>query len=404
MTPDPTISNRVKAAFQDRFRTDPAGVARAPGRVNLIGEHTDFNDGWVFPAAIERAVYLAAAPLAEPVLELAALDLNEEISLPLPDPAKPAGEQAGNYPGWARYGAGVAWVLARSGHKVGGLRGVFSSSVPIGSGLSSSAALEVAFATAFQAAGGWSASRMDLARACQQAEHAFAGVRCGLMDQFASLHGKAGAALLFDCRSLEYEAIPIPPTAALVIADTRVRHKLDSGGYNERREQCEQAVAILARKNPQVKALRDVTAGMLRMESSLLPELVRMRAEHVVSENERTLLMADALRRGDLAAAGRLMDAGHASLRDLYQVSIPELDTMAALARALPGCYGARLTGAGFGGCTIQLVESDRAEAFAEQLATRYFDATGIPPEVLLSRPAEGAEWMPAESAGFSAS
>jgi galactokinase len=395
MTPDPVFIRRIQTAYEDQFHGAPAGIARAPGRVNLIGEHTDFNDGWVFPAAIERAVYLAAAPLAEPVLQLSALDINEEISLPLPDPARSAEEQAGSYPAWARYGAGVAWVLARSGRRIGGLRGVFSSGVPIGSGLSSSAALEVAFATAFQALGGWEASRMDLARACQQAEHAFAGVRCGLMDQFASFHGKSGAALLFDCRSLEYEVIPIPSEAALVIADTRVRHKLDSGGYNERRLQCEQAVAILSRTHPQVRALRDVTGEMLRLGSNELPELVRMRAEHVVTENERTLLMADALRRGDLAAAGKLMNAGHASLRDLYQVSIPELDTMVELARALPGCYGARLTGAGFGGCTVQLVERGRAEPFAEELATRYFDATGIPPEVLISRPAEGAEWLP---------
>lgn len=395
MTPDPVFIRRIQTAYGEQYGDAPAGIARAPGRVNLIGEHTDFNDGWVFPAAIERAVYLAAAPLAEPALQLSALDINEEISLPLPDPARSAEEQAGNYPAWARYAAGVAWVLARSGRRITGLRGVFSSGVPIGSGLSSSAALEVAFATAFQALGGWEASRMDLARACQQAEHAFAGVRCGLMDQFASFHGKSGAALLLDCRSLEYEVIPIPPGAALVIADTRVRHQLDSGGYNERRRQCEQAVEILSRTHPQVRALRDVTAEMLRLGSNELPELVRMRAEHVVTENERTLLMADALRRGDLAAAGKLMNAGHASLRDLYQVSIPELDTMVELARALPGCYGARLTGAGFGGCTVQLVERGRAEPFAEQLATRYFDATGIPPEVLISQPAEGAEWLP---------
>jgi len=235
---------------------------------------------------------------------------------------------------------------------------------------------------------------MDLARACQQAEHAFAGVRCGLMDQFASLHGKEGYALLLDCRSLEFETIPIPPQAALVIADTRVRHKLEDGGYNERREQCEQAVKILSRTHPHVRALRDVTPEMLRIESTSLPELVRMRAEHVVTECERTLLMADALRQGDLASAGKFMNAGHVSLRDLYQVSVPELDAMVAAAQSIPGCYGARLTGAGFGGCTIQLVERASAEAFAELLATKYFDATGIPPEVLLSLPAEGAEWI----------
>ena len=206
MTQQDNRKDSLLVAFQERFHASPAGIARAPGRVNLIGEHTDFNDGWVFPAAIERAVFLAASPLPDPVLEITALDVQEEISLPLPDPSQPAEEQAETYPAWARYGAGVAWVLARSGREVTGLRAVFSSSIPIGSGLSSSAALEVAFAVAFQAAAGWDASRMDLAKACQQAEHAFAGVRCGLMDQFASLHGKDGFALLFDCRSLEYRS------------------------------------------------------------------------------------------------------------------------------------------------------------------------------------------------------
>jgi galactokinase len=385
----------VAAAFSEKYQTDPAGVARAPGRVNVIGEHTDYNEGWVLPAAIERAVYLAAAPSDEALLQLSALDINEDISLPLPDPARPAEEQAARYPAWARYAAGVAWVLARSGRAVSGLRGVFSSTIPIGSGLSSSAALEVAFAKAIQAAGGWEISKMDLARACQQAEHAFTGVRCGLMDQFASLHGQAGCVLLLDCRSLEYEPIAVPPTVSLVIADTRVRHKLDEGGYNERRGQCEEAVRILARTHTRVRALRDVTPMMLQMEAGSMPKEVRMRAEHVVMECERTLLTADALRRGDLKTAGELMNAGHASLRDLYQVSIPELDTMVESARSIPGCYGARLTGAGFGGCTIQLVESEKAAAFAEQLATKYFDATGVPPEVLVSRPAEGASWLP---------
>lgn len=395
MTRDATIIDKTTAAFSERFHKPPDGISRAPGRVNLIGEHTDYNEGWVLPAAIERNVYLAAAPSAEPVLDLAALDINEEISLPLPDPDQPAGDQAARYPAWARYAAGVAWVLARSGFAVSGLRGVISSTIPIGSGLSSSAALEVAFAKAFQAVGGWDIPRMELARACQQAEHAFTGVRCGLMDQFASLHGKEGCALLFDCRSLEFEKIVIPPEASLVIADTRVRHKLDDGGYNARREQCEEAVRILARSHTQVRALRDVTPMMLRMEADSMPDAVRMRAEHVVMECERTLLMADALRTGDLKQAGELLNAGHASLRDLYQVSITELDMMTGIARSIPGCYGARLTGAGFGGCTVQLVEREKAGAFAERLATKYFDATGVPPEVLVSLPAEGAEWLP---------
>jgi galactokinase len=232
---------------------------------------------------------------------------------------------------------------------------------------------------------------MDLARACQEAEHAFTGVRCGLMDQFASMHGKAGCALLLDCRSLEFEEVPLPEAADLVIADTRVRHKLDEGGYNLRREQCEQAAAILSQIYPQVHALRDVTPEMLRAEESRLPREALMRAQHIVSECARTLEMAAALRRGDLTRAGQLMNDGHASLRDLYQVSVPELDAMVEAARSIPGCYGARLTGAGFGGCTIQLVEREKAAGFAAQLAEKYFRATGIQPEIISGRPADGA-------------
>jgi galactokinase len=194
-----------------------------------------------------------------------------------------------------------------------------------------------------------------------------------------------------DCRSLEFEEVPLPDEAALVIADTCVRHKLDEGGYNLRREQCEQAVAILSRKYPQVRALRDVTPEMIRAEESRLPREARMRAQHIVSECARTVQMADALRRGDLPKAGALMDDSHASLRDLYQVSIPELDAMVEAARSIPGCYGARLTGAGFGGCTIQLVEREKVEAFTALLAEKYFRATGIRPEMLPGRPASGA-------------
>jgi galactokinase len=211
------------------------------------------------------------------------------------------------------------------------------------------------------------------------------------MDQFASLHGKEGRALLLDCRSLEFEEVPLPASSALVIADTCVRHKLDEGGYNRRREQCEQAVAILSRKYPQVRALRDVTPEMLQAQESFLPKEALMRAQHIVSECARTVQMADMLRRGDLAGAGALMDQSHASLRDLYQVSIPELDAMVEAARSIPGCFGARLTGAGFGGCTIQLVEREKAGEFASLLAEKYFRATGIRPEIMSGRPADGA-------------
>jgi galactokinase len=384
--------DRVEEAYIRRYGERPLAIARAPGRVNLIGEHIDYNDGWVLPAAIERSVYLAFGPLSDSRLEIVSLDLDRHEEAAIPDPAVAAEKQTSSYPDWLRYGAGVSWVLQRSGFKTPGLRGVLCSSVPIGSGLSSSAALESSFAVAWQKLGGWQMERMDLAKACQQAEHAFAGVRCGLMDQFASLHGKRGSALLLDCRSLEWREVPLPSSVAMVIANTRSPHKLESSAYNERRGQCEEAVRILAELHPGLRSLRDVTPQMLADAGNRLPAIVRQRAEHVVGECARTIQAVESLEAGDLKKTGALMNASHDSLRDLYAVSGPELDAMVAAARTLPGCYGARLTGGGFGGCTVQLVERDRADAFVAELTKKYKAATGIDPEILISQPSAGAE------------
>jgi galactokinase len=382
----------VVEEYVRRFGERPMGVARAPGRVNIIGEHIDYNDGWVLPAALELSVYLAFGPLAQPRMEMTSLTMDRTDGVPLPDPQKTPEEQAPAYPAWLRYGAGVAWALSRRNLPVSGMRGVVCSSVPVGSGLSSSAAIEAAFAIAWQRLGGWTLSRMEMAKACQQAEHTFAGVRCGLMDQFASLHGESGCALLLDCRSLNWQKIPMPAGAELVIANTRSAHKLESSAYNERRSQCEEAVRILARQFPDVRSLRDATPQMLAQAAQNMPEIIRRRAEHVVGECVRTVEAAEALRHGDLALAGRLMNASHDSLRDLYGVSGPELDAMVAAARSLPGCYGSRLTGGGFGGCTVQLVDHSGAQEFAAALAKKYSEKTGLEPEMIISKPSIGAE------------
>ena len=376
--------------FIERFGRTPALVVRAPGRVNLLGEHVDYNDGPVLPAAIDRAVYIAAAPSGDDCSCLHALDLGKQVDL------RPSGldvrlDAVGNpLPGWARYPAGVAWVLQQAELPIAGVLAAYTSDIPIGSGLSSSAAVEVGFAALWQALGGWSLERLALAELCQRAENQFVGVSCGLMDQFASACGVEGHALYFDTRSLEWEPAPIPPGIALVIADSGVRRSLAHSGYNERRAACEQAVRELQAFQPRLTSLRDVATTELAAYSPYLSEIPRMRAEHVVKEIARVSSALSALHRGDRQALGALMYAGHNSLRNLYEVSTPELDILVELTRQLPGCIGARLTGAGFGGCTINLVETDHADAFITGLRNGYQQATGRQAQVYLCHASQG--------------
>lgn len=384
-----SVASRVVAEFRSEYRRSPLAIARAPGRVNLIGEHVDYNDGWVLPAAIDRAAFLAFSPLAAEELRVLALDLGERIALRLEE--LPAPEAAASLPTWARYPAGVAWVLQQAGLKVTGLEGVVSSSVPVGAGLSSSAALEASFAIAWESLGGWSQDRMQLAQLCQKAENEYVGVHCGLMDQFASLHGKRGAALLLDCRSLSWEPVPLPHTVGIVIADTGVRRHLGSSAYNERRDQCERAVRLLSQRLPGIRALRDVSVADFQAYADLLPAEIRARAQHVVYECQRTRSAAEGLRGGDLALVGRLINESHESLRDLYQVSGRELDAMVSCAQAIEGCYGARLTGAGFGGCTINLVARRSLDQFPRRLEESYRRTTGLEARTLVSEAVAGA-------------
>jgi galactokinase len=378
-------------AFIERFGRPPTLVARAPGRVNLLGEHVDYNEGPVLPAAIDRAVYIAAAPSGDACARLLALDLDRQADLRLEALDARLDAQGQPLPGWARYPAGVAWVLQQEGLGTPGVLAAYTSDIPIGSGLSSSAAVEVGFAVLWQALGGWSLERLALAQLCQRAENQYVGVSCGLMDQFASACGVEGHALYFDTRSLEWEAAPIPPGLALVIADSGVRRSLSHSGYNERRAACEQAVRELQAYLPHIRSLRDVATTELAAYAPYLSEIPRKRAEHVVKEIARVGSALSALKRNDRQALGALMYAGHKSLRDLYEVSTPELDALVELTRHLPGCIGARLTGAGFGGCTVNLVEIEHAQAFIDGLKAGYQQATGRQAQVYLCRASQGA-------------
>jgi galactokinase len=378
-------------SFTQSFSTSPTLLARAPGRVNLLGEHVDYNDGVVLPAALDRAVQFAAWPSADGAVHLEALDLGERVSFRLEDLDAKVALQGNLLPGWARYPAGVAWSLREAGVPVAGLQAAYTSNVPIGSGLSSSAAVEVGFAVLWQALGGWEMDRMTLARRCQRAENAYVGVNSGLMDQFASAHGVEGHALFFDTRSLDWRPVPLPPGTAIVVADSGVRRSLATSAYNDRRASCEQAVELLRQHLPQIRSLRDVSPQEFAAYSVYLPEVVRKRAEHIVKEIARVESAVNALQREDAHAFGALMFAGHASLRDLYEVSIPELDVLVSIAREQPGCLGARLTGAGFGGCTVNLVEADLANEFIQGLTDGYLEQTGRQTQVYLCRASAGA-------------
>ncbi len=373
--------------FYEAFHAAPDFLVQAPGRVNLLGEHVDYNAGWVLPSAIDRAARLAVRGVPGELMTVAALDIGERLA----DLDQKVAADGAALPGWARYAAGTAWALREAGLLVHGLQAALTSDVPRGAGLSSSAAVEVAYATAWQHLGGWSVSALEKAQLCQHAENAYVGVNCGLMDQFASACGQAGHVLLLDCRTLAWEPLPLPAGVAVVVADTQVRRELGSSEYNVRRAHCEEAVRGLAEVLPGITALRDVSVADFNRHAARLPALVAQRARHVVEECDRTQRAIGLLRAGAAAAFGQLMNDCHASRRDLYEVSCPERDVTAAAAQRLPGCYGARLTGAGFGGCTVNLVAADAAQAFRSALAAEYEAATGRRPEIYICQAAAGA-------------
>jgi len=374
--------------FQRIYDSKPALRATAPGRVNLIGEHTDYNDGFVMPVAIQYAVTILAAPRDDGRIRLFSADFGQSTEFAAAGPI----ERDPRFP-WSHYEKGVVSEFLKLGSAPRGADLLIHGNVPMASGLSSSAAVEVATAVALRAMNGFGIGDLDLIRLCQRAENEFVGMKCGIMDQFISCLGRSGHAMFLDCRSLEYRLIPFPSGRySVVILNTRMKRELTGSEYNERRSQCEEGVRLLRPALPGIRALRDVPPGEFEKHAAALPELVARRCRHVVCENQRVLDFVQALPASDEARIGSLLLDSHASLRDLYEVSCPELDLMVELSMSVPGVVGARMTGAGFGGCAVAVVEKGREEALRSRVMEGYPKKTGIEPEVYFSSPSDGAK------------
>ncbi len=353
--------------------------------MNLIGEHTDYNQGFVLPTAINFSCWVAASHRPDRKLVLYSENFDQQLEVDL--------DAAQTWPrkGWQAYPFGVAWALEEAGFPSQGCNLFIAGDVPLGSGLSSSASIEVATALALLDNSHSSLDRTKLALLCQRAENEYVGARCGIMDQFIACHGKAGHSVLLDCRSLDAKLIPIPQDVALVICNTMVKHELAANEYNKRRAECEEAVRLLKSESPAIQALRDVSVEELESRRNFLPPVIYKRARHIVTENRRTLLASAALEKGDLQPLARWMEESHESLRDDYEVSCRELDVLVDLARSQNGVLGARMTGGGFGGCTINLVERPFVAGFMQGVEEGYFKSTGLRSEILSMDAAEGA-------------
>jgi galactokinase len=381
----------VRRQFAGAYGRPPQWLAAAPGRVNLIGEHTDYNAGFVFPLAIERYTLVAGAPAETPTssapVRAHSAMFGETIEFSLSD-LQPERRD------WSSYLRGVFAGCLERGMTTGPVDLLVDSKVPLGGGLSSSAALEVATATLIEAATGRTLDHIDKARLCQKAEHTFAGMPCGIMDQFSSTLGVAGKLLLIDCRTETAELVPLDdPSVAVLVVNSNVKHELTGTEYADRRSQCHEAARRLG-----AAALRDVSSEKLDTEQAKLDLILYRRTRHVVSENERTLRAAVALQDGDWPLVGELMYASHASLRDDFEVSCPELDAMVEIAQAIGssgGIIGARMTGGGFGGCIVALVQSGREKEIADRIAAGYQDRTGVPATAFVTKPAQGAHIVP---------
>jgi galactokinase len=375
-------SDRLRSVFRSHFRAQPEILVRAPGRVNLIGEHTDYNEGYVLPIAIDRAVWIAARSRDDQRVHLHALDEDQIIDFSLESFKR-------GPPGPAEYIMGVTWLLQEAGYRLSGMEGVILGDVPIGSGLSSSAALEIAAARSYAALSNLEWEPLTMARLAQRAENEWVGVQCGIMDQLISATGIFGHALLIDCRTLALEPAPLPSDTSIVIMDTGVHRELATSAYNDRRQACEEAARLLG-----LSALRDLNPKDFERRKDALTPVLEKRARHVIFENERTLQAHQAMLRNDAKTLGKLMRASHDSLRDDFEVSCSELDTIVNLANAYPACYGARMTGAGFGGCAVAVVQETAVSAFSVAVSQSYADETGIDPPIYLTGAAEGASLL----------
>jgi galactokinase len=383
---DMNKAREVLASFKARFGTS-ASVYRAPGRVNLIGEHTDYNEGFVLPSAIGFSCWVGIAPRKDRKLVLYSGNLGEDREADLDD----LGNRGSGH--WSDYPIGVAWALQEAGYRLKGADLYVSGEVPLGAGLSSSAAIEVSTGYALLSAASHAIDRTKLALLCQRAENEFVGMRCGIMDQFVSCHGRAGHALMIDCRSLEYRSLRLPPQLRLVICNTMVKHKLQAGGeYNVRRAECEEAVRKLCAALPQIRSLRDVSSEGLAQNRNLLSDTLYRRCRHIITENKRVQDVAKLFEQGKVDGLRELMAASHESMRDDYEISCRELDVMVEIAGRQRGVYGARMTGGGFGGCTINFVDAEHAAKFQARVSAEYETAVGLRPDIYICEASQGAE------------
>ena len=382
--------DNLTAQFTQRFGLTPR-IFSAPGRVNLIGEHTDYNEGFVLPMAIDRRTYVAGAKRVDKRVRVFASDLGEEAEFEISPDLQPVGGAPSGH--WSNYVRGVTACLERDWYSLGGADLLIASEVPLGAGLSSSAALEAAVGYGLLMLNDQSGNLLDLALTLQRAEQEFTGTQCGVMDQYIACLGQAGHALLIDCRTLGSEAIPFALSdARVVICNSMVKHTLAGGEYNQRRAECEEGVRRLAQHLPGIQALRDVQVEEFDQVAEMLPNVIRRRCNHVITENARVALAVEALKRDDLTFFGRLLNSSHDSLRHDYEVSCTELDTLVEIAQGLPGVYGARMTGGGFGGCTVNLVAAGQVGNFVSALSQAYEKATGIKPECHVCQASEGVK------------
>lgn len=371
--------------FRKRYDAQPV-IYSAPGRVNLIGEHTDYNEGFVLPFAIDNRTYAACSKRNDGRVKAFSITLNAGVEFDVKDTLPPPEKD------WTLYIRGMVETLRRRNIDISGANLLIDSDIPFGGGLSSSAALEIAVGMALASVAGREIGNVELAFAGQEVEHEFAGVMSGIMDQFASAMSRRDHLLMIDCRSLETTQIPIDlGDLVFAVCDTKVKHELADSAYNQRRAECEQGVELLQNHIVGIKALRDVTLADFDRHKDILPEAVRKRCLHVITENSRTLKAADAIRRTDFTQLGRLMHDSHKSLKTNYEVSCPELDLLVATAAACGGVFGSRMTGGGFGGCTITLLETRSVEAFRTQITQAYASTFGSEPDIFLVRPSDGA-------------
>ena len=375
-------TQNLKRSFATYFNAKSTCIVHAPGRVNLIGEHTDYNDGFVLPMAIDRGIWLALRPRDDKTIRLFSLDLESDSVFELT--SLTPGD------GWAAYPKGIANQLLQAGYNLRGFDAMMTGDIPRGAGLSSSAAVELAIARAFSVVSGFEWNAPQMAKLAQQAENEWVGVNCGIMDQMASAACKEGHALFLDCRSLEIQHTPLPNGVSIAILDTSTRRGLVDSAYNERRSQCEEAARWFG-----VKTLRDVSLEMFNKvdpQNTPLDKLAYKRAKHVITENTRVLEAIDAMKNNDMKRLGRLFNASHDSLRDDFEVTNEALDIIVDVARKQSSCYGARMTGAGFGGCAVALVDEKAASAFAEAVEREYKLRSGLEPGIYISQPCDGAK------------